>query len=260
VKTAEKLVDASSSDGGDVPQIMQTPLIREQDFGWYEGKSYVKVPYGSAFRDRNDHRSIHKDEEFADMEPKELIAVRVDNFLDEHLFPLLDSSTGTTMPTVAVVSHGVTLVHIWRRLLLRLSPGSLEVHPELLTTHEHFDPQRLGGWANTGFLALEFNRNRIFPVAAPPAQDAATVSALDVDTTTPGIGPESQAPDAIQPVANVTLVSTALRILDGWTTTIHTINGTSHLIGLKRTRGGVGSAAHDENQKTIDAFFKKRRI
>jgi broad specificity phosphatase PhoE len=258
MKTAEivlshqRPMDASSS-GEDLPQIVQTPLIKEQDFGWYEGKSYVERPYNSVRNGRNDHRETHKDDEaFVDMEPIELITIRVDNFLDEHLFPLLDSSMGTKMPTVAVVSHGVTLAHIWRRLLLRLSPGSLNVHPELLTTLGHFDPQRLGGWTNTGFLALEFNRNSLVPVAIPSAQDAATVS----DTTTSGIGPESQAPNTIQPVANV---PTALCILDGWTTTIHTINGTSHLVGLKRTRGGVGSAAHDENQKTIDTFFKKRK-
>lgn len=249
-------MDTSSSTGEEIPQIVQTPLIREQDFGWYEGKSYVEHPYNSVLRDRHDHR----DEAFIDMEPMELLAVRVDNFLDEHLLPLLDNGMETGMPTVAVVSHGVTLAHIWKRLLLRMSPGSLQVHPELITTIKHLDPHRLGGWTNTGFLALEFNRNSVVPVVATLAQDPATVNALKVDATTSGIAREPQKLNHIQPVTNATSASTTLRMLDGWTTTINTINGTSHLIGLRRTGGGVGSAAHDENQKTIDTFFKKRTL
>lgn len=33
------------------------------------------------------------------------------------------------------------------------------------------------------------------------------------------------------------------------------INCTAHLNGLRKTRGGIGSAAHDEKQKTLDNFF-----
>ncbi|KAJ2906899.1 hypothetical protein MKZ38_009762 [Zalerion maritima] len=33
------------------------------------------------------------------------------------------------------------------------------------------------------------------------------------------------------------------------------INCTSHLNGLKRTRGGIGSAQHDEKQRTLESFF-----
>ncbi|KAL0941441.1 phosphoglycerate mutase family protein [Colletotrichum truncatum] len=42
-----------------------------------------------------------------------------------------------------------------------------------------------------------------------------------------------------------------------------TVNCTDHLQGLKKTRGGIGSAKHDEKQKTLNAFFtptaKKRK-
>ncbi|KAG8411877.1 hypothetical protein J3458_015172 [Metarhizium acridum] len=33
------------------------------------------------------------------------------------------------------------------------------------------------------------------------------------------------------------------------------INCTTHLAGLRKTRGGIGSAAHDEKQKTIEGYF-----
>ncbi|KAH7305565.1 phosphoglycerate mutase-like protein [Stachybotrys elegans] len=35
------------------------------------------------------------------------------------------------------------------------------------------------------------------------------------------------------------------------------VNCTVHLVGLKRTGGGVGSAPFDEKQRTMDAFFSK---
>ncbi|KAF9878739.1 phosphoglycerate mutase family protein [Colletotrichum karsti] len=42
-----------------------------------------------------------------------------------------------------------------------------------------------------------------------------------------------------------------------------TVNSTEHLQGLKKTRGGIGSAKFDEKQKTLNAFFtptaKKRK-
>lgn len=37
---------------------------------------------------------------------------------------------------------------------------------------------------------------------------------------------------------------------------IETINGMDHVKGLKKTRGGIGSAKFDEKQKTMDSFFK----
>ncbi|KID61534.1 uncharacterized protein G6M90_00g030320 [Metarhizium brunneum] len=37
------------------------------------------------------------------------------------------------------------------------------------------------------------------------------------------------------------------------------INCTTHLSGLRKTRGGIGSAAHDEKQKTIEGYFASSR-
>lgn len=37
---------------------------------------------------------------------------------------------------------------------------------------------------------------------------------------------------------------------------ILTIDSKEHLSGLRRTRGGIGSATHDMRQKRIDQFFK----
>ena len=37
---------------------------------------------------------------------------------------------------------------------------------------------------------------------------------------------------------------------------IEVVNSTGHLQGLRKTRGGIGSARFDSNQKTMDSFFK----
>ena len=48
-------------------------------------------------------------------------------------------------------------------------------------------------------------------------------------------------------------------MLEGYATTILTINGQDHVRSLKRTRGGIGRARHDENQHTLDNFFKRTK-
>jgi 2,3-bisphosphoglycerate-dependent phosphoglycerate mutase len=37
------------------------------------------------------------------------------------------------------------------------------------------------------------------------------------------------------------------------------VNSTDHLKGLRKTRGGIGSARFDEKQKTMESFFTKKR-
>jgi len=41
--------------------------------------------------------------------------------------------------------------------------------------------------------------------------------------------------------------------------TIRTINGKEHLIGLKRTGGGIASGKYEENQKKIDMWLHMKR-
>ncbi|KAH0439670.1 phosphoglycerate mutase family protein [Colletotrichum camelliae] len=81
-------------------------------------------------------------------------------------------------------------------------------------------------WSNTGYVEL-----LVAPVAPPkttPSKEPATIP------TWPGL--------SIKTVA---------------------VNSAEHLQGLKKTRGGIGSAKFDEKQKTLNAFFtptaKKRK-
>ncbi|OCK80467.1 phosphoglycerate mutase-like protein [Lepidopterella palustris CBS 459.81] len=275
-----------------VPDVKKLTALMEQDFGFYEGKLwYEKLPgsnkNGKEFQ-RDGNGSLPG---FVDVESQESMAVRMDAFLDHHLIPLFDDPTATNNYVVAIVSHGIILSVLWRRLLIRLPPKSVGYAPELLTNSKGFQLERPGGWSNTGYLELHLQRSMklqpsqasIQPLAfvGEPADDASqemeneNLSMVDdatgdlVASTSPRNAVKAQAGSIS--VGNITIedgrapkvsASTIMmpRLLHGWTTTIRVINGKDHLKGLKRTGGGVGSARHDANQKTIETFFKRRRI
>lgn len=44
--------------------------------------------------------------------------------------------------------------------------------------------------------------------------------------------------------------------IHGWCMKVQAFNYTAHLNGLRRTRGGIGSAVHDTKQKQIKDFFR----
>lgn len=53
---------------------------------------------------------------------------------------------------------------------------------------------------------------------------------------------------------------TSSDVLNGWSTFVQVVNSKDHLNGLKRTRGGIGSAKHDNSQQNIESFFKRRKL
>ncbi|GAB7346099.1 hypothetical protein MBLNU457_4855t1 [Dothideomycetes sp. NU457] len=85
------------------------------------------------------------------------------------------------------------------------------------------------------------------------SSDAAT--ALVVAAQSPALLSSSSPPQA--PPGGFSASSSAP--LQGYNTTILTVNGQEHLRGVKRTRGGIGSARHDDSQKSIQTFFKKAK-
>lgn len=194
------------------------------------------------------------------------MAKRADHFLDHHLLPLFDSDSATNEHTVAIVSHGILLSNLWRRLLLRLPRKNLAIAPEVMVARGDIILEHLGGWSNTGYLHLSIRRDDIpnsfeaQPVPkSGPSDHTSTISKSDpllaetsaasptIRSKSPGAGPEV-ASDAGVP-----------RMLYGYSTKILAVDDKQHLIGLKRQRGGIGRSAHDESQRKLDGFFKKQR-
>jgi broad specificity phosphatase PhoE len=253
----------------DVPEVVQLPLLMEQDFGDLEGKKWSDM--------QADLRTIPG---FTAVETKEAMSLRADAFLDDHLLPLLNVMGDGPAHTVAIVSHGIFLSTLWKRLLRRLPSRSICLAPDLRSA-AHPSLEHLGGWSNTGFLELHMTRQDAAPSStsktnmswphklkpnknigivdvpqeavqeATDSVEASEVSADDVadEATTAAVVPTLTTPH-----------TTGLRTTHDWTTTILTINGKDHLKGLERTGGGVGSSRHDASQKGIESFFKRRKI
>ncbi|KAL1792383.1 hypothetical protein ACET3X_008890 [Alternaria dauci] len=268
VKTAGKIREAQltpASDGTNakaVPDVMQLPVLMEKDFGSMEGKKFHDWP------ENKDTAS------FVDAESKDSMARRADSFLDEHLLPLLDAPSRDADLVVAIVSHGIFLSILWKRLLLRLPHKSVALLPDLQSTARP-SLEHLGGWSNTGYLELRMTRVKRGDSSVTPhvpvvpalercsslAEMPATYEGQEkVEASHPATEHGSARHQVSQMSTRVAVVASPPirpRIARGWSSTILAINGKDHLRGIKRTRGGIGSSRHDASQSSIKVFFKR---
>ncbi|KAL6717331.1 hypothetical protein ACLMJK_005246 [Lecanora helva] len=238
VKTADAIRSWTNAiQPGSKLELTKVKLLREQDFGFYEGKPFYARPRDSSKSGKENHRSHHQDDPgFQDVESKESMAHRMDEFLRDHLVPLIYKEAGSKGKAIAMVSHGIILTHLWRRFLGMLGKGSVSVSPGISFGSGAPAPlESLGGWSNTGYLELE------------------VLTKSQAETTNrSGSEPSSKSHDKGNP-------SSSALSMAKYRVCIKTVNGKTHLQGLKRTKGGVGSAKFDEGQKSIDSFFKKRK-
>ncbi|MCJ1253907.1 hypothetical protein MMC24_001721 [Lignoscripta atroalba] len=242
-KTAEAIRLAQPKADDEVTTILSTvtqlPLLREQDFGFYEGKPFYSRVRDSSMTGKDTHRAKHlADPGFKDVESKASMAIRMNDFLDKHLIPLLKCTGKAEEPSIAIVSHGIILSNLWRCILNRFPKQSVRLAPGLSVGSGGVAPlEHLGGWSNTGYLELEVQR--------PTMTEEVEVTGLGIPDAS-----EEKGPTIVEHHA----------LLSGWTMTINTINGKEHLKGLKRTGGGVGSSKFEEGQKKIESFFKKQKV
>ncbi|KAI9167875.1 putative phosphatase [Paramyrothecium foliicola] len=183
------------------------------------------VKYGAAAR-------TEEKKEHVGAETVEQMRARVSRFLDDHLTPLLadpgPASMGVT-PCVIVVAHGIILSVLFKTLCARFLSGAIVLSSEAqgasLASSSPV-PVLSPAWSNTGYL-----------------------EATILDTVS------GQETSCARLPANLWL---AKRLL------VEQVNCVIHLKGLKKTRGGIGSARFDEKQRTMDSFFgiasKKRKL
>ena len=256
VKTSEAIVKARKSD--EVMEIVRVHDLIEQDFGYYEGKPFhARTANSPGKSGRDAHRERHKDQPgFIDVETKESMCKRADAFLDEHLMPLFCTEEPHSNLVVAIVSHGMLLGNLWRRLLSRLPRKSLTIASQVSATRDGIILEHLGGWSNTGYLELVIrkdDRSDVSPSYAPSADPQMAEAVSD------GAAQTTEAPDLDVENTKADRLRAPKRLLDDYTTTILAIDSKAHLNGLKRQRGGIGRLAHDEGQKKISGFFAKKQ-
>ncbi|KAF2847181.1 phosphoglycerate mutase family protein-like protein [Plenodomus tracheiphilus IPT5] len=276
VKTAVKIREGQLASTDDeikargVPEVVQLPLLTEQDLGSLEGKKWTSQPADASGKVADD---------FVAVETKEAMGERADAFLDEYLMPLVGSSSASTNLIIAIVSHGIFLSTLWKRILRRLPPKSVTLSLDT-STEPRPSLEHLGGWSNTGYLELDLTRTvaevaqlceptLVRPTPSPPVStvESAISNAANDETLTVTDLPQAVASDAVAvdnlptvgPISSIASTTNS-GMMHGWTTRILTINGKDHLKSLKRTGGGVGSSRHDASQKSIETFFKRRKI
>ncbi|KAL8986402.1 MAG: hypothetical protein Q9177_004191 [Variospora cf. flavescens] len=250
VKTAQALLSAQPVQESPAPDLCQLAILREQDFGFYEGKPVYARQRDSTKSGKEYHRSQHQDDPgFQDVESKESMTRRTDIFVDQHVRPLILQGTLEQDTVVAVVSHGIILSHLWKSILRIFSKQTVSLAPGLLvggggvTSLEY-----LGGWSNTGYLELDITT---FNSHAQTELKVEAKNEAKVEITGPPVAAISLFPTEATELVALPLPPTT-RIL------IKTVNGKEHLQGLKRARG-VGSSQFDEGQKKIESFFKKTK-
>lgn len=261
-KTAEAILDAQrakypstechaakQSQESRKLKIIEVASLREQDFGSLERCSFTSsaTAHGSSDeqraskrpRQRNTHSlkaststcSDTRPLDWCEIESKSSLTARANSFIDTLLIPILFDphcmhNQDKSEPVVAVVSHGMTLSALWKALLRRFA-----LHAVALANGVHVrgdDFAHLGGWSNTGYLDLQITYQS-GQTSAAQATKAVLSSLTHSDTD---------------------------KMLYDWNVLVRGVNCRSHLSDLKRTRGGLGSARHDEKQMPLDAFLK----
>lgn len=219
-------------------------MLMEQDFGSMEGKRWTDRPADSSAP--GEHAM-----DFVETETKQAMGIRADGFLDEHFIPLLDESVMLNDLVVAIVSHGIFLSILWKRILKRLPPKSVTLCVDAAATPRP-SLEHLGGWSNTGYLELLLTRS--LTKGASPSEAVSTNNShfVSLSHVKSSFFDEVKSEDK-SPTIKPDMVR-------DWTTRVMMINGKDHLKGLKRTGGGVGSSRHDTAQRSIESFFKRRRL
>lgn len=239
-KTAEalRLAQVAKDSSLSVPNVNLISILREQDFGHYEGRPFYARDRDSKMSGKDNHRAKNLNHpNFKDVESKDAMERRMRTFLDKYLIPILRNNKSMKEPAVAIVSHGIILSTLWKCLLKGFEAQSVKLAQGLTNASGGYvSLEHLGGWSNTGYLELDI-------------QDSTLVHTTDVIDATHLNGSENDgiAKDNISP------------LLVGWKMTIKAINSKEHLKNLKRTGGGVGSSKFDEGQKKIETFFVSKK-
>jgi hypothetical protein len=244
VRTAEAIRTAQSPTP---PETTKLEILREQDFGFYEGKKTIERPRDSNGKSGKEaHADAHRnDPGFKDVESPKAMRLRMGTFVDAHLVQLLNNvpSDGT----VVVVAHGIILIYLWRVILKRFNPGNVTLAPGVQTAEGWSGLERLGGWSNTGYLDLEITPGATSNLGQSPSPPKTPSKLLDDVLPPADLSIEVKSVKPPQKFLDMSLV-------------VNAVNSQEHLKGLKKTRGGLGSLKHDSGQKTMDSFLKKRRI
>ncbi|KAL2016983.1 hypothetical protein VTK56DRAFT_2702 [Thermocarpiscus australiensis] len=176
----------------------------------------------------------------ADAESHEEMRSRAERFVLGHLAPVLAGQGAGAEGVIVVVAHGLILNSLLRVLLSRYGPEEMTRLAKSGTGRAGY----LASWSNTGYVEAVVEVNPV----PPPVVDGSDAPSASAAVVSGERMPQPQ-PQPQQKRISLSVVG---------------VNVLKHLEGLKRTRGGIGSAQFDKRQRTMDTFFgpaaKKPRI
>lgn len=192
---------------------------------------------------------------------------RIERFVDAVFTPTVSQAAfNAGAGSVVIVAHGIILNVLLRALLVRFGPE--EIAKLAKPGDASWRSEWLASWSNTGYLEAELRVTT--PVAVPastiPVSQIKLVDCLSAVKNSiveeDGTAPSEDAVVADQPEkasapATNDLVPIPVSVSSDIHLILRTVNCIEHLQGLKKTRGGIGSAGHDEKQKTMDSFFSR---
>ncbi|CEO58985.1 hypothetical protein PMG11_03677 [Penicillium brasilianum] len=229
-------------DGGLVTPILTSDL-RERDFGSLEGVRWQSPSTPSIDASAPPgHSSRSTSIEIIEKETTVSMRQRSLSFLHSHFLPLLFDDP-TAKRNVAIVAHGIILRVLWNCFVELFDPMSISLMPGIAAWEGGPAALLSPSWSNTGFMELSIRMKQSWPSPRPQrqitSQEVRVASSSIVDNEGPSSG---SLPGDI--------------LLQGWSMKILAVDNKEHLAGLRRTRGGIGSASYDNRQKRIDQFFK----
>lgn len=276
VKTAEAIVEAQAVAGnGDRHlEVVQRPELREKDFGSEEG-----TRFGKRSQQTGPPVSASSSSAYSAPESQDAMRARVEPFVNGDLARAVlhagseqGTAGGRAPGLIVVVAHGIILNVLLRCLLTRWGPEELSKLSGAGDASRRRD--WLAAWSNTGYLEAEVQVRLDVAASrsAPVGTNAVNHGSIPVPSVTEkipdeeinsgipseGVACTAQAlPDA--PSASVSVASTPLAadITADIQLSVKRVNCVDHLQGLKKTRGGIGSAGFDAKQKTMDSFFSR---
>ncbi|KAI3390628.1 hypothetical protein diail_9007, partial [Diaporthe ilicicola] len=243
VRTAEAVAESQAGldPSGEAVKVVQLPELREKNFGSDEGRRF-----GSRGAELSP-----KPAGWIEAESKESMKARVERFIDARLIPsVLRGFHSDVNHCVVIVAHGIILNVLLRCLLARFGPE--ELNKVTRPTDTPGKMEWLASWSNTGYLEADL-RLRI-SASSVPAGLRPPITSVNGRPLLGSVVPRQNSKDnAVAAVETRQGEAPTLEIL----MTVTSVNSTEHLQGLKKTRGGIGSAAFDQKQKTMDSFFTR---
>ncbi|KUI61002.1 hypothetical protein VP1G_08184 [Cytospora mali] len=236
VKTAEAVAGAQAAVAGvvDVPAVVQLAELREKDFGSDEGKRFGTRGQAAG--------ASARPIDWVEPESRDAMKTRVDRFIQMHLVPtVIRGFDSDANHSVVIVAHGIILNVLLRSLLSRFGPDELTRLSRPVVASGR--PESLASWSNTGYLEANLRLVKKGVAMTPVGSKSSPLSVPQGAST------------------NTSLATTGVNKVDAPTfairMTVQTVNCNHHLSGLKKTRGGIGSVAFDQKQKTLDSLFSR---